>query len=83
MTLSFQGKRIRPDILIFQKGDGGYVKCLKDTGAVHYLIEVKRPESFKKDCLLDEEDEEVKYSSSRNVNYSKDKQHQPLNVSLT
>ena len=52
------------------------MNSLKDTGVVHYLVEVKRPETLKKDSLLDqEEDEEVKLNPFRQANQSKEKQH--------
>lgn len=53
VSLHFQGRTIRPDVVLFQQGPDGYVECLKNSGTVHYLIEVKRPEKTRKDCLLD------------------------------
>jgi len=53
VPLDFQGRTIRPDVVLFQQGPDGYVACLRNCGTVHYLIEVKRPEKTRKDNLLD------------------------------
>jgi len=83
--VTFQGKTIYPDIMVFQQGgDGHVVSCLKNHGTLHYLIEVKRPEQIKQDSqLYKNDDEALDFSNKPPSKSSKQSKQIPLESNLS